>query len=259
MRQCALTGIAALVALVGLAGPALAQTETLPFDHVHLTVPDPPQAAEWYRKNIGGEPVDKMNDRLRFGPTWVIFTKGDNATSSAGSVIDHLSFSFADLDAKVRELETAGAKVVTPVRDVTGLFKLGFVEDPWGVRLELVQDAELLGFHHIHLRGPDPEAMLTWYAEKLGGERAKLKGRLDALKYGTVWVLVQRGDATPSPGHAIDHVSWLAPALDAKVAELKGKGVTVTTEPRVVTLATGVVHVAFIEGPLGAKIELVQR
>lgn len=259
MRQCALAGIAALVALIGPAGTALAQTETLKFDHVHLTVPDPPQAAEWYRKNIGGEPVEKMSDRLRFGPTAIIFSKGDKATPSVGSVVDHISFSFADLDAKVKELEAVGAKVITPVRDVAGLFKLGFVEDPWGVRLELVQDAELLGFHHIHLRGPDPEAMLTWYAEKFGGERTTLKGRLDAVKYGPVWVLVQRGDATPSAGHAIDHISWLVPALDAKIAELKSKGVMVTAEPRQLTLASGVVHVAFVEGPVGAKIELVQR
>jgi len=259
MRQCALVGVAALVALVGLVGPARAQTETLPFDHVHLTVPDPAQAAEWYRKNIGGEPVEKMSDRLRFGPTAIIFSKGDKATPSVGSVVDHISFSFADLDAKVKDLEAAGAKIITPVRDMAGLFKLGFVEDPWGVRLELVQDAEQLGFHHIHLRGPDPEVMLTWYAEKFGGERAKLKGRLDALKYGPVWVLVQRGEATPSAGHAIDHTSWLVASLDAKIAELKGKGVTVTAEPRQLTLATGVVHVAFIEGPVGAKIELVQR
>ena len=259
MRQFALAGIAALVALVGLAGPARAQTETLQFDHVHLAVPDPAKAAEWYRKNIGGEPVDKMTDRLLFGTTRVIFIKGDNATSSAGSVIDHLGFSFADVDAKVKELETAGAKVVTPVRDVPGLFKLGFVEDPWGARLELVQDADTLGFHHVHLRGPDPDAMLTWYFEKFGGERAKLKGRLDALKYGTVWVLVQRGDSTPSPGHAIDHIGWLAPALDAKVAELKGKGVKVTTEPTSLTLPSGVIRYSYEEGPLGAKLELVQR
>ena len=53
----------------------------------------------------------------------------------------------------------------TPVRDVSGLFKLGFIEDPWGTRIEVVQDPQKLGLHHVHLRAPDPDATLAWYKE----------------------------------------------------------------------------------------------
>jgi len=42
--------------------------------------------------------------------------------------------------------------VVTPVRDLPGLFKLGLVEDPWGTRIEVVQSPEKLGLHHVHPR-----------------------------------------------------------------------------------------------------------
>ena len=48
------------------------------------------------------------------------------------------------------------------MRDLPGIFKIGFVEDPWGTRIEVVQDPELLGLHHIHMRGPDTEAIFTW-------------------------------------------------------------------------------------------------
>jgi catechol 2,3-dioxygenase-like lactoylglutathione lyase family enzyme len=65
--------------------------------------------------------------------------------------------------------------VITPLREAPGLFKLAFVQDPFGIKLELVEDAELLGFHHIHLRVPDPEAALAWYVQMFGGERWRLR------------------------------------------------------------------------------------
>jgi hypothetical protein len=89
-----------------------------------------------------------------------------------------------------------------------------------------------------------------------GGDRTKLKGHADALKYGDVWILAEKGDATPSEGHAIDHIGWRTTTdLSAKAAELKAKGVKFTAEPRPVRD----IHVSFVEGPAGVKIELLQR
>jgi catechol 2,3-dioxygenase-like lactoylglutathione lyase family enzyme len=149
------------------------------YDHVHFGVPDPLKAVEWYAKYMGGQPgpAGEPGDRLLFGKIRFIFLKTDNPLPSAGSAIDHIGFSFSDLDAKMKEFEAAGIKVVTPVREVPGLFKLGFIEDPWGAKIEVVQDPETLGFHHVHLRAPDPEATLKWYLDMFGGERTKLKGQ----------------------------------------------------------------------------------
>ena len=257
----ALTRLLIGCAVAALAAPASAQTPIMPIlDHIHLNVPDPPAAVEWYRKYFGGTPMTEAPDRLMLGETRLIFLKNDKGQPSTGSALDHLGFSFADLDAKMKELEAAGIKVATPVRDVPGLFKLGFVEDPWGTRIEVVQDAEKLGLHHVHLRAPDPAATLAWYHEMFTGEPAKLKDRLDGLKWGGVWILVQRGDAVPSEGHAIDHIGWRTSNLAAKTAELKAQTVKFTTEPRPLTLASGtIVNFAYLEGPAGAKIELVQR
>ncbi len=238
-----------------------AQAPILPIvDHIHLSVPNQAKAVEWYQKNLGGQPMTEAPDRLVLGDTRLIFLPNGDGQPSTGSALDHIGFSFADLDAKMKELEAAGVKIVTPVRDVAGLFKLGFIEDPWGTRIELVQDPEKLGLHHVHLRAPDTAATLAWYKEKFGGESAKLKDRLDGLKYSGVWLLVQRGDATPSEGHAIDHIGWRTTDLAAKTAELKSQSVKFTTEPRPLRLASGtMVNFAYLEGPAGAKIELVQR
>src|SRR5437867_8754440 len=168
--------VCAQAAIVLCAVPSVAQTPVLPIvDHIHLNAPDPAAAVQWYQKNLGGEPMTEAPDRLLLGDTRLIFLRNANGQPSAGSALDHIGFSFADLDAKMKELEAAGVKVVTPVREVAGLFKLGFIEDPWGTRIELVQDPERLGLHHVHLRAPDPAATLAWYKEKFGGETAKLK------------------------------------------------------------------------------------
>ena len=251
-----------LVPAVSLSvAPAVAQTPVVPvLDHIHLAAPDQPKAVEWYQKNFGGQKMAEGTDRLMFGETRVVFLKSDKAQPSAGSAIDHIGFSLADLDAKMKEFEAAGVKVVTPVRDVAGLFKLGFIEDPWGTRIEVVQDPETLGLHHVHLRAPDTAAALAWYMEKFGGVSAKLKGRIDGVKYGTVWLLAQRGDSVPSEGHAVDHIGWRTTNLDTKSAELKGQNVKFTAELLTLNLAGGnTIHFTFLEGPAETRIELVQR
>lgn len=250
-----------VVALALVAAHPRAQAAFLPIvDHIHLNVPDQAQAVAWYQKNFGGQPTTEAADRLMFGETRLIFLQKADAQPSSGTALDHIGFSVVDLDATMKAFEAAGVKIVNPVRDVPGLFKRAFVEDPWGTRIEVVQDPEKLGLHHVHLRGPEPAAVLSWYKEKFGGETGKLKDRIDGVRYSGVWLLAQRGDATPSEGRAIDHFGFRTVNLDAVARDFKAQRVTFTTEPRPLKLAGGAtVNYAYIEGPAGAKVELVQR
>ncbi|HXP84800.1 MAG TPA: VOC family protein [Bryobacteraceae bacterium] len=264
MRQVMLSAAFVCFALGTFIGSAGAQT--FPYDHIHVNVPDPAAAANWYEKYFGGRRITEAPDRLMFGSTRFMFLKKADAKPSSGSAIDHLGFSFADLDAKMKEFQAAGIKIVTPAREVAGLFKLGFVEDPWGTRIEVVQDPELLGLHHIHMRGPNPDEVFGWLLAKFGGQRTKMKGVADAVKYSSpgfsdMWILVQRGDAEPSEGHAIDHIGWRSTGALAKTIDgLRAKGVTVLTEPRALPLANGpTINFAYVAGPAGAKIEIVER
>jgi lactoylglutathione lyase len=253
---------ACAVVLAVSASPAKAQTGMANMvDHIHLAVPDQTKAVEWYRKHFGGQPMTaEAPERLLFGETRVIFQRNEKPQPSSGSVLDHLGFSVPDLDRALTALASDGARIVTPAREAPGLFKLAFIEDPWGVRIEVVQDAEKLGLHHVHLRAPDPAAALAWYVANVGGPAAKLKDRIDGVNLGGVWLVVQKGEATPSAGHAIDHIGFRPLNVDTVVAGLKAKNVKVTTEPRPLTLPSGVsMRLAFIEGPDGVRIELVQR
>jgi len=220
-------------ALVLTIGPTIASAQTLPYDHVHLAAPDQAKAVEWYQKNFGGETSPEGKDRLFFGKTRFIWLKSDTAKPSADATIDHIAFSVADRAA-------------------------GITTDPWGVKIEIVNDPAHRGFHHIHLNAPDPKASLAWYQQRFGGERAKFKGE-DALKYGEVLLLIQKATSTPAPsvGHALDHLGWRVADLDKTLADLKG--ITVMQGPTELQLATGKVHYSFVVDPVGTKIELVQR
>ncbi len=253
-------GVAVLAVSASIAG---AQTETLMYDHVHMSVPDPQASAQWFHDHIGGEFVDGRTDRLLFGTTRIMWlgSRGEARRPSAGGVIDHLGFSFANLSAKLAEVEGAGATVTTPRREVEGLFPLSFIVDPWGVRLELIEDPQHLGFHHVHLRDPEPTEALEWYHENFGGVRRTLRGsQLDGILYpGNVWLLVSRGETFPSQGAAIDHIGWRAIVLDEKIEEFRAKGLELTTDRRDMTLPNGQIAFFYVAGPNGARVEFVER
>jgi hypothetical protein len=113
---------------------------------------------------------------------------------------------------------------------------------------------------------PDTEAGFAWFLEKFGGERTKMKGQVDAVKYGgggfsTVYILIQRGESVASQGRAIDHLGWrsTAPINDTKTM-LEGKQVQITSQPRPLTLPNGPsANFFFILGPSGTRIEIVER
>ena len=229
-------------------------------DHVHLGVSEPPKAVDWYQKYFGGEKIPEAADRLMLGQTRLIFQNNPTPQPSAGSVLDTVGFSVADLDATMKIVQADGVKIVTPARAVPGLYKAAVIEDPWGTRIEVVQDPGKLGLHHVHVSAADPAATLAWYADTFGGKVAKMKGRIAGIDYGGIWILSERGVTSPSQGHAIDHIGFRPINLDSVVTGLKAKNVKITAEPRPLTLAGGtVVHLAFLEGPDGVRIEMVQR
>jgi len=255
------TVITGLLAAVIAQAPAFAQTEFRNvMDHVHLAVPDQARAVAWYHEHFGGETMTEGPDRLLFGETRLIFQRNESAEPSLGSVIDHVGFSVVDIDAALGALAADGAKLVEPVRDVAGLFKLAFVEDPWGTRIEVVQDPGRAGLHHVHLVAPEPTLVRAWYADTFGGSVGRLKDRIDGIDYGGVWLLVRQGASLPSQGHSIDHIGFRPVDVDAAVAALEANGVKVTAAPRGLTLPSGTtMRIAFVEDPQGARLELVQR
>lgn len=243
------------LAAVSLCYWSALSAQTLPYDHMHLAAANRDAALAWYIEYMDAEP-HPSGDRALISDVMLVFIERDVSPRSEGSAVDHFGVSFPDLTAKMRDLEAAGVKILAPIRDVPGLFKFAFIEDPWGTKIEVVEDPETLGFHHVHLNVPDPTQTFAWYAEHLGGVPGSLKGRIDGLRFGNVWLLArQAAAAPPSRGTAIDHLGWLVADIDTTFADLKRNGVTIVAEPRAFSSS----RAGLVEDGSGVLIDLVQR
>ncbi len=120
---------------------------------------------------------------------------------------------------------------------------------------------------HIHLRSPDPEKTAAFYQRMFGAEiiRSTMPNgqpRIDMkIGGGDIFIAeVKPGDgvnappATPYQG--LDHFGLKVTGIDAIVAELKAKGAEFTME--LTNIRPGV-RIAFLRGPEGVSIELLER
>ena len=176
------------------------------FRGVQLNVSDPTAAAQWYCEHMGGTLVSPTpatagdasaeRDRVRvvrFGKTALEFHPTETKSpvpGSVGSGIDHLGFGYADLDREMKRFATTGVEIVSGVEQ-EGPIRYAFVRDRWGTLIELVEDREIHGFHHVHLATTDPKATLNWYTEIFGSRVTRYAGVLAGIRYGDVWVLVK--------------------------------------------------------------------
>jgi catechol 2,3-dioxygenase-like lactoylglutathione lyase family enzyme len=239
---------------LSFAASTQAAVDTIAYDNVHVAVTDPAAARQWYQQYLGGEERD--GGVVYFGDTYVRFVPTDEVRPSTGSVIDHIGISFSDLTATMARLEGSGARILTPLRYADGYFNMAYIEDPWGVKFELVEDAEQLGFHHVHLRVTDPQQTLDWFEDKLGGAREKFKGQLDGLRYGGVWLLASpRGneELAPSAQRSIRNLAWQVSDVIVASADFQSKGVTLISDSRPFQN----LRYAFFEDPEGVRVEVL--
>ncbi|HEX2216126.1 MAG TPA: VOC family protein [Xanthobacteraceae bacterium] len=121
-------------------------------------------------------------------------------------------------------------------------------------------------YDHIHLRSPDPEATARYYERMFGAEVLRTmqqgKPRID-LKLGGADIFIAPVEANSgvnppptTPYQGLDHFGLSVSGIDAVVADLKAKGAEFTMEPT--TIRPGV-RIAFVRGPQGVSIELLDR
>ena len=256
--------VASLVAIPAVACAA-------DYHHVHITGASPSEGVRWYTRHLDCEPVADRPDAANCDGVELIFMVQPTMGGTQGTGVNHISFSYPDLTTKMAELEAVGVRGSgvrlqrfpdgSTLRDVPGLFKLGFIFDPWGTRIEMVEDPDSLGFHHIHLSATDPAATLAWYQDVFGGEPARLKGQLDGLLFGDVWVLVsEHGEGTPATtrGRALDHIGFVVPDLDAAGADMRREGVVFEAAPAVPEGGRTSAKRAFIVGPDNVRLAVVE-
>ena len=120
-------------------------------------------------------------------------------------------------------------------------------------------------YDHLHLRSPDPERAAAFYTGLLG---ATEKMRLDnngalriVLDLGGITVFVEQVPAAtpvppPAPFVGIEHIGLVVDDIAAAIEELRGQGVAILAEPKQIKPG---LSIAFIGGPDGVRIELLER
>jgi catechol 2,3-dioxygenase-like lactoylglutathione lyase family enzyme len=257
----------ALVAFFSLPLAAVAATP----NHITIALSNTSEAVNWYEEHMDCQPIAGRDNAVSCGTTEIEFLLGATVGGSQGTGVDHIGFSVTDLDAKMNELENVGVRGSgvrllrfddgSLVRDIPGLFKIAFIFDPWGTKIELVQDADLLGFHHIHLNSVDPVASLDWYSQVFGGEAGSLKNMLDGVQFGDIWLLAtEYTDGRPgiTQGRAIDHIGFEVADLDEAAVQMNRLAVEFQQEPIVPDNARSTAKQAFIRGPDGVLIAIVE-
>jgi catechol 2,3-dioxygenase-like lactoylglutathione lyase family enzyme len=122
-------------------------------------------------------------------------------------------------------------------------------------------------YDHIHLRTKNPQATIEYYqkmfdATPVAYVQSNGKPRVDLDLNGlTIFIAEVPADAPlptapAEPYIGLDHLGLRVDDLDAATAELKRRGAQVIVEPK--TIRPGV-RIAFIQGPDGVRIELLER
>ena len=254
-RQISLVVVLAIIAGMSIGSAAI---KIKGYHNIHIAAVDPQAAVDWYVEYLGATATKGPATHVMLGGTLVAFQKTEAVQPSVGSVIDHYGISVPDIEATMQKLEGSGAKILEPIRDAPGLFKLAYFEDPFGAKVEIVQDAEWPGFHHVHLMVEDPTETLAWYEKMAGGTRDKLKGQIEGLRYDGIWLLARESGGkrlAPSADRSIRNVAWSIVDMDEAIVAFKAAGAKTLIEPFTVG---GTVRVAFYADPNGVSVELLQ-
>ena len=236
-----------------------------PYDHVHLTATSAEEAVNWYSKHFGGIPgsfnrgdadvVEYPTDRVFYGDLSVIFFEREPTGGSVGTGVDHIGFSMANVEEIAINVLEDGGQQIGDFVDFSGM-RIAFILDPWGTKIELIDDPETRGLHHIHLSSAQPQATLIWYQNIFGGEIVQWKGVLPAINYSNVWLMAAQASESivPTEGRAMDHLGWASSSLDEFGRNLRFNDVEFTMQPR----SFRGIRISFIEGPDGVRIEVVE-
>jgi catechol 2,3-dioxygenase-like lactoylglutathione lyase family enzyme len=228
------------------------------FNRVELNVPDPLAAARWYADHLGGRLTDvESAPAVVFGKITLSFAKADGLIGdSVGSGIDHLGFSYENIDVAMQRFARDRVRIVSGV-EKDGPVRYAFIHDPWSTLIEVVEDPEIRGFHHIHLATADPKTTLKFYTDVFGGKVSRFAGLIGGIRQADAWILVKGTNhrLPMTKGRAIDHVSWPVPDFDATVERLRARQVPFELPAR----ETGAVRSLFVIGPEGVRLEIVHR
>jgi catechol 2,3-dioxygenase-like lactoylglutathione lyase family enzyme len=127
-------------------------------------------------------------------------------------------------------------------------------------------------FDHVHLRSTDPDATAAFFETMFGADVSRNTYPPGTLYPGQMRLTMRVGGqkiliapshphdpmtpAPPFPYYGLEHIGLTVSDLDAAISSLRAKGADVAIGPLTRDAGT---YLAFIRGPDGIMVELVQR
>jgi len=121
-------------------------------------------------------------------------------------------------------------------------------------------------YDHTHFKCSDPEKTVAFFTENFGATVVSRSASgampITTLEIGGLWYNFsprREGESVnppAGPAYGIYHMALRTKDLEAEAAKLKARGVKFTLD---VTQPSPAMKMAFVEGPDGISIELLQR
>jgi catechol-2,3-dioxygenase len=259
-----------LIAVVALmiAAPAALSAQLAPpneagmtYGHVHLNVTDVELHKRFWAEHFDGEVLERGSlTVIRWPSMLMLLTQRAPTGGSQGTVMDHFGFKVRDIESVLAKWRDAGYAVQSEFTGAEG-HPNAYLMGPDSVRIELQEDPTLtdeVAGYHIHFFTQDYEELMTWYVDVFGVEpfvRGSIPTTANApgmnLSFGT-----SQTPREPTRGKAIDHIGFEFTDLEAFVAELETKGITLDSPVREV--ASLGLKIAFLTDPSGVYVELTE-
>lgn len=282
-----------LLALCGAGAGEGQQAPAARFHHLHLNSADPAAAIEFYTSKFDCEKARfaGVAEAVWTQKSWILFNQVSSPPPwELTSAIWHFGWGAEDMKAAYQKQLESGTKFFTPLTDISDLarvpgFYYAYVEGPDRALIEL-NTANHHRFGHLHLFSEDPVSAGEWYVKHLGlirrGTRppsreprffrdrqigpsvSMMSDNLNIIIYPVEysrqaypdhWKPGQKS-ISPTRNRVADHIAFSFDNLSEALERLREEGVKVTDE--IQTIAGAGIKSAFIEGPDGIRIELVE-
>ena len=254
--------LVALVTGVALSVPALAQVSV---HHIELAVSQADAAKKWYSTHLPCEVVADRHEQLRCPGIQIDLVARQSLGGSQGTSVNHISFAYPDVAAKMQALEDVGVGGAgvrlqrfedgSLTRDDAGLGVHGFIFDPWGTRIELIERPGEPRFDHVHLHSADPQAARQWYIDVLGATETST-----GVRVGAIDLRISRNAEGRPAGtfeRAVDHLSFAVADIERLTVSIVAAGLNAEGPLRPEHGRSEARRTRFT-GPDGVRIELVE-
>ncbi len=290
----ALAGCLGLSALIGQQNAPAAPPSGYRFHHVHLNTINARAAIDFYTTQFKAERgmFGGTMPAVQAQGKWLLFNEVAQAPPwPVISPLYHIGWGAPDMKATYDRLVASGVKFETPLTDISQVLQAGagrtffaYVDGPDHAMIE-INSASNDNFQHVHFLSNDPVTTGQWFVKHFGATTGNpnpsrearvynglqiypfMGANLDGIQffwyprafgegsYPDAWK--GRTDFASARGRVIDHIAFSVEGLDAALAKLESDGVKVLQRPQ--STLGGLVRSAFIQGPDGVELEIVQR